>query len=161
MLCPGRVGRSNALSSHPRWHVWKYSFNDLFMIKASLMQITFQLWLSLVEPLWGPFCQHLEKIPHLKSHPQTICSFVECSMLSRNLQMASTCFRSFNQMNHAQYFSLHTKAGEPEILNKEMLPASDTKTAIHIADWQVTLLAMSTISITQISVQDLYLQQHP
>ena len=76
--------------------------------------------------------------------------------------MTSTRIRSFEQMNPAQYFSLHTKARVPEILNKEMLPASDTKPAIHIADWQVTLLAMSTISITRISVQDLYLQQqHP
>lgn len=48
--------------------------------------------------------------------------------------MTSTRIRSFEQMNPAQYFSLHTKARVPEILNKEMLPASDTKPVIHIED---------------------------
>ena len=75
----------------------------------------------------------LAALPVLRQ-PQTICSFVECSILSRNLQMTSTCIHSLEQMNPVQYFPLHTKAGVPEILNKEMLPASDTKTAIHIAD---------------------------
>ena len=141
--------------------VRKYSF--MFKIEESLMLCQsinhFTVMTTTPRATLMPVLSVLGKDYHPTTQPQTICSFVECSILSRNLQMTSTWIRSLKQMNPAQYFPLHTKA---EILNKEMLPASDTKTAIHIADWQVTLLAMSTSSITRISIQDLYLQQqHP